>query len=133
MRLRGSVRRSLEAFAERARRSVSEVAQEIIEEGIRMRECPGIYFGSEPSGRTAKIAGSGLAVWEVLRDFARDNNVERLREAFPQLSNAQATAALMYYTRYLDDVTREIEANAALTPEALDRRYPGLVRVLSAG
>ena len=133
MRLRSSVRRSLKAWAERAHRSVSEIAQELIEEGIRMRECPGICFVSEPSGRTAKIAGTGLAVWEVLRDFVRDQDVERLRRAFPQLSQAQITAALIYYTRYPEEVTREVEANAALTPDALERRYPGLVRIVSGG
>jgi hypothetical protein len=42
MRLRQSVREHLEALATRGRRSVSEVAQELIEEGLRMRECPGI-------------------------------------------------------------------------------------------
>src|SRR6266478_3683334 len=101
------------------------------EEGICMRECPGIYFATEPTGRTAKIAGTGLAVWEVLRDFVHDQNVERLRQAYAQLSDAQVTAALMYYTRYPEKVTREVEMNAALTPDALERRYPGLVRIVS--
>lgn len=131
MRLRSSVRKSLEVWAQRMHRSVSEIAQELIEEGIRMRTCPGIYFASEPSGRTAKIAGTGLAVWEVLREFVRDQDGERLRRAFPQLSPAQITAALMYFTRYTEEVTREIESNAAVTPEALEQRYPGLVRVVT--
>jgi len=98
-----------------------------------MRVCPGIYFASEPSGRTAKIAGTGLAVWEVLRDFVRDQNAERLRKAFPQLSHAQITGALMYYTRYPEEVARQVEGNAAVTPEALEQRYPGLVRVVTVG
>jgi uncharacterized protein (DUF433 family) len=131
MRLRSSVRKSLEVWAERMHRAVSEIAQELIEEGIRMRTCPGIYFAPEASGRTAKIAGTGLAVWEVLRDFVRDQDGERLRRAFPQLSHAQITGALMYYSRYPEEVMREIEANAAVTAEALERRYPGLVRVVS--
>ena len=86
MRLRSSIRHSLELLAERAHRSVSEIAQELIEEGIRMRECPGIYFASEPAGRTAKIAGTGLAVWELLRDFVHDHDAQRLRQAFPRVS-----------------------------------------------
>jgi len=133
MRLRQSVREHLEAWAARGRRSVSEVAQELIEEGIRMRECPGIYFASEPAGRTAKIAGTGLAVWEVLRDYVRDQDIERVRRAFGQLSQAQITAAVMYCGRYLEEIRREVEANAALTPEVLEQRYPGLVRVLPRG
>jgi uncharacterized protein (DUF433 family) len=130
MRLRRSVRAGLEQAAARARRSVSEVAQELIEEGLRMRECPGIYFAAEPAGRTAKISGTGLGVWEVLRDFVRDENVERLRQAFPQLSSAQITAALIYFTRYPQEIRRQVEANAMLTAEVLEERYPGLVRVV---
>jgi len=93
-----------------------------------MRQCPGIYFAEEPSGRTAKIGGTGLAVWEVLRDFSNDQNSSRIRKAFPQLSQAQVTAALMYYSRYRDEVQGKIDANAALTPENTERRFPGLVR-----
>ena len=97
------------------------------------RECPGIYFTSEPAGRTAKIAGTGLAVWEVLRDYVRDQDIEPVRRAFGQLSQAQITAAVMYYGRYLEEIRREVEANAALTPEVLEQRYPGLVRVVPQG
>ncbi|TMF33559.1 MAG: DUF433 domain-containing protein [Chloroflexi bacterium] len=128
MRLRASLRRDLEATAARNRRSVADVAQELLEEALRMRECPGIYFAEEASGRAAKIGGTGLAVWEVLRDFTKDQDPERIRKAFPQLSRAQVTAALMYYKRYRDEVQSKIGANAALTPEAVEKRYPGLVR-----
>jgi uncharacterized protein (DUF433 family) len=131
MRLRRAVRTGLEQAAARARRSVSEVAQELIEEGLRMRECPGIYFATEPSGRTAKIAGTGLGVWEVLRDFVQDEDIDRVRRAFTQLSSAQVTAALIYYKRYRDDIRREVDANAALTAEVLEQRYPGLVRIVT--
>ena len=96
-----------------------------------MRQCPGIYFADEPSGRTAKIGGTGLAVWEILRDLPRDADQQRIRDVFPQLSQAQVTAALMYERRYPEEVQREIARNAVLTPEAIERRYPGLVRFVS--
>jgi hypothetical protein len=63
-----------------------------------------------------------------MRDFSRDQDPSRLRRAFPQLSQAQITAALMYYARYRDEVQARIDADAALTPEAIERQYPGLVR-----
>lgn len=128
MRLRQSLRRDLEATAARTRRSVADVAQELLDEALRMRQCPGIYFADEPSGRTAKIGGTGLAVWEVLRDFNQDQDTDRIRKVFTQLSRAQITAALMYHARYRDEVQAKIDANAALTPEAIERQYPGLVR-----
>jgi uncharacterized protein (DUF433 family) len=128
MRLRRSLRNLLQETAARYRRSLADVAQELLDEALRMRQCPGIYFADEPSGRTAKIGGTGLGVWEVLRDFTTDQNPERIRKAFPQLLQAQVTAALMYYTRYRDEVQAKIDANAGLTPEAIERQYPGLVR-----
>jgi uncharacterized protein (DUF433 family) len=128
MRLRQSLRRDLEATAARTRRSVADVAQELLEEALRMRQCPGIYFADEPSGRTAKIGGTGLGVWEVVRDFSKDRDVGEMRKAFPHLSQAQVTAALMYYSRYPDEVQVKIDANAALTPEKIEQLYPGLVR-----
>jgi uncharacterized protein (DUF433 family) len=131
MRLRQSLRRELEAAAARSRRSVADVTQELLEEALRMRQCPGIYFADEPSGRTAKIAGTGLGVWEVLRDYSKDLDADRLGKAFPQLSQAQITAALMYFARYRDEVRAQIDANAALTPEAIQKRYPELVRIVT--
>ena len=132
LRLRRSLRDDLVAMAERSRRSVADVAQELLDEGLRMRLCPGIYFAGEPSGRTVKIGGTGLGVWEVLRDFCRDNDVEALRQTFPDLSQAQLTAALLYYRRYPDEVLRQVEANARLTPQVIEREFPGLLQFVSA-
>lgn len=128
MRLRQSLRRELEATAALNRRSVTDVAQELLHEGLRMRQCPGIYFADEPSGRIAKIGGTGLGVWEVVRDFSRDGDTGRIRTAFPQLSQAQVTAALMYYSRYRDEILAKIDTNVALTPEMIEKQYPGLMR-----
>src|SRR2546422_10003492 len=86
MRLRASLRRDLEATAARNRRSVADVAQELLEEALRMRECPGVYFAEEASGRTAKIGGAGVGVWGVPREFTKDQEPERIRKAVPQRS-----------------------------------------------
>ena len=75
-----------------------------------MRQCPGIYFADEPSGRTATIGVTGLSVWESVRDFNRDQDAKRIRKAFPRLSQAQITAALMYHARYGDEVQAQIDA-----------------------
>lgn len=133
LRLRRSLRDGLVAAAERSRRSMADVAQELLEEGLRMRLCPGIYFADELSGRTAKVGGTGLGVWEVLSDFCRDNDLDGLRQAFSHLSQAQLTAALMYYRRYPEEIRRQVEANARLTPDVVEKEFPGLVRFISAG
>jgi len=62
LRLNSGLRAYLEALADRSRRSLSDVAQLLLDEAIRLRECPGIYFADEPTGRTAKVMGTGLGV-----------------------------------------------------------------------
>ena len=128
MRLRRSLRKELETTALRTRRSVADVAQELLDEALRVRQCPSIYFADEPRGRPAKIGETGVGVWEILRDFTSDQSSARIRKSFPQLSQAQVTAALMYYSRYRDEVRAKVDANAALTPESIGRRFPGLVQ-----
>jgi hypothetical protein len=39
----------------------------------------------------------------------------------------------MYGSRYPDEIRREVESNAALTPEGLAQRYPGLARIVQPG
>ena len=87
LRLRPALRARIERMAKRARRSFSEVTQDLLDEALRMRECPGIYFADEPAGREAKIAGTGLGIWEVIRDYVAAGKEEgALRASFPWLS-----------------------------------------------
>jgi len=88
------------ALAAQRHRSVSETAQELIEEGLRMQECPGLLCLGAGRPNTQKSSGPVWPFWEVLRDFVHDKDGDRLQRAFPQLSRSQVTAALIYYTRY---------------------------------
>lgn len=93
-----------------------------------MRQCPGVYFADEPGGREAKVAGSGLGVWEVMRDYLAANRDEgALRRTLPQLSAAQVKACLLYYCRYPQEIDAQIGENAELARDAVQARYPGLV------
>ncbi len=128
LRLRPQLRAEIDRIARRSRRTFSEVTQDLIDEALRMRECPGIYFADEPGGREAKVAGSGLGVWEVLRDYLAAGRDERLlRKSLPQLSAAQVKACLLYYRRYPQEIDAEIRENAALTRGVIQARFRGLV------
>lgn len=128
LRLRPQLRAEIDRIARRSRRTFSEVTQDLIEEALRMRECPGIYFADEAGGREAKVAGSGLGVWEVLRDYLAAGRDERaLRKSLPQLSAAQVKASLLYYRRYPQEIDGEIRENAALTHRVIQTRFRGLV------
>ena len=36
-------------------------------EAVKMRRCPGVTFADGPTGRRAKIAGTGIDIWELNR------------------------------------------------------------------
>lgn len=118
LRLRHGLRDEIERIAKRTRRSFSEVTQDLIEEALRMRKCPGIYFANEPAGREAKIAGTGLAVWEIIAVYKAVSKDERaLRARFSWLTDAQIKAALLYYRHYPDEINTLIVENETPVPE----------------
>ena len=105
LRLRPRLRAEIERIAKRTRRSFSEVTQDLLEEAVRMRECPGVHFADEPAGREAKVTGTGLGVWEVVDMYrGAGGNTKKLMARHPHLSEAQIKAALTYYTRYPDEI-----------------------------
>jgi len=128
LRLRPRLRTEIERIARRTRRSFAEVTQDLLEEALRMRQCPGIYFADEIPGREAKVAGTGLGVWEVIQGYqAVKANEKKLHKALPHVGPAGLKSALLYYRQYPQEIDEAIAENA-LTLEALEVRYPGLVR-----
>lgn len=118
LRLRQALRSEIDRIARRSRRSFSEVAQDLIDEALRMRKCPGIYFADEPAGREAKIAGTGLGVWEIAGIYKAVSKDERaLRARFSWLTEAQIKAALLYYRNYAAEIEVLLDENEALLAE----------------
>jgi uncharacterized protein (DUF433 family) len=122
LRMRRELRSEIDRISRRSRRSFSEVTQDLIDEALRMRKCPGIYFADEPAGREAKIAGTGLGIWEVIAVYRAVDECEKtLGGRFEWLSVAQIKAALTYYHRYrleIDDLLEENDVAATEVPEA---------------
>ena len=98
---------------------------DVRDEAARQRRVPGVCFADEPSGRTAKLAGTGLGVWEVI-SACRARPLDRacLARSFAWLSAAQLAAAAAYYAAFPDEIDAEIAENDAVTPEALYEQYP---------
>ena len=114
LRLRPKLRAEIERIARRTRRSFTEVTQDLLDEALRMRQCPGIYFADEPAGRVAKVGGTGLGVWEVIRDWQAVKGDERkLARVLPHLGAVGLKAALLYYERYAPEVDDAIADNEA--------------------
>lgn len=86
-------------------------------EAERLRRVRGIYFGEEHDGRRAKIAGTGIDVWEIINDwnwYGRD--FEELCYNKDWLTRAQLQAAIDYYALYPEEIDQFIREN----DEALD-------------
>lgn len=122
----------LKAEAAARQTSVSALAEQLIEEGLRMRQHPLVSFRDGASGRRAVLAG-GPDVWEVVAgivggDVPVADRVARAVEVFG-LGADQVSAALDYYAAYPEEVDAAIAANlaAAEAAEAQWRRRQQLL------
>jgi uncharacterized protein (DUF433 family) len=130
LRVPEEVARAIEAMAESARRDFSSVANEMLEEAVKMRRCPGITFADGATGRRARVAGTGLDVWEVIATYeSLERDVERLRSAYDWLSELQLRAALGYYAAYPKEIEEHIARNQAWTRERLAQQHPTLLPI----
>src|SRR3990170_7070599 len=110
IRMPDEVRLPLEEEAHLARRDFSSVANEMLLEGIKMRRIPGVVFADSPSGgRVARVAGTGLEVFEVVETYRSiENSWDRLKVAFHWLSETQLKAALAYAEAYPKEIEERI-------------------------
>lgn len=116
-----AVPQRLKAEADSRDLSASALAEELIDEGLRLRRHPAIAFRDGATGRRAALVG-GPDVWEVVAgllggDLAPDERVQRAVDLF-QLRRDQVDAALAYYAEFTDEVDGRIAANAAAAEEA---------------
>jgi uncharacterized protein (DUF433 family) len=115
----------LQAIARRSGRDVSAVVNEMLDEGLKMRRIPGIVFGDSRRGRVARVAGTGLAVYEVVRTRRElDNDPARLRTAYHWLTEPQLRSALAYAEAYPDEIEQRLADDAAWSPERVWDTYP---------
>jgi uncharacterized protein (DUF433 family) len=127
LRIPNEIAKAIEETAEASGRDFSTVTNELIAEAVKMRRCPGILFADGPSGRRARIAGTGLDVWEVIATYEGiERDVERLYRAYHWLSEPQLRAALGYYAAYPEEIDRQVARNAVWTKDRLAERYPSL-------
>lgn len=111
----------LKAEAEASARSASALAEELIDEGLRMRRHPFVVFRAGPAGRRAGLVG-GPDVWEVVAgvvggDVAPAKRVQRAVDLFA-LRPEQVEAALGYYAEFTEEIDAQITANRAAADEA---------------
>lgn len=62
----------------------------------------------EHEAGVARLAGSRIPVWEVVREFRKLGSVERLTEAFRSLSRLELAAALKYAEGHPEEIENQI-------------------------
>jgi uncharacterized protein (DUF433 family) len=109
----------------------SSIAKDLLSEAIKMRRCPGIVFTDGVTGRRARIAGTGLEVWEIITTYKGVNkDYKRLQKAYHWLTVQQLRAALGYYSLYNEEIDRQIEQNESWSQDTVAKYYPHLNRDL---
>ncbi|MGH9156497.1 MAG: ribbon-helix-helix protein, CopG family [Acidimicrobiales bacterium] len=111
----------LRAEAAARRESFSSLAEELIDEGLRIRRHPLVGFRDGPTGRRAGLVG-GPDIWEVIAgmvggDVPPGERVDRAVNLYG-LRTQQVDAALAYYAAFTEEVQAEIAANVDAAEEA---------------
>jgi len=112
-------------------------AQSLIE-ADRMRRIPGIVFADGAAGRRARIAGTGIEVFEVIQQYLNvDRDWGQTQETYHWLTPEQLSAAIAYYTAYPEEIdewlteARELEeAFLSSGPGPYFPPYPDVVQRL---
>jgi len=119
--------KEIERLASESGRDFSSIAKDLLIEAIKMRHCPGIIFAEGVTGRRARVAGTGLEVWEVIATYRGVNqNFKRLKKAYHWLTEQQLRAAVGYYSAYSDEIDLQINRNESWSKNALFKRHPFL-------
>src|SRR5262245_20116071 len=129
LQLPGDLAQAVQEAAEASGRDFSTTANELLAEALKMRRCPGIVFADGPAGRRARLAGTGLDVWEIIASYkSLDRNFVRLRRAYHWLTELQLQSALGYYAAYPEEIDEQINRNEAWTKKRLAQEHPALTQ-----
>jgi uncharacterized protein (DUF433 family) len=127
LRLPEETVKEVESLASSTGKDFSGLARDLLEEAVKLRRCPGITFADGPAGRRARIAGTGIEVWELIAVFkGLEEDYEKLKEAYHWLSEQQIRAALSFYALYPKEIDTRIESNKEMTEEKVRKRFPFL-------
>lgn len=128
LRLSEGIVREIDEIAETSKKDFTAVTNELLEEAIKAHRCPGIIFSEGVSGRRARIAGTGIEVWEVIASYKSvGQSFKRIRQSYHWLTEQQIKAAIGYYTLYREEIDALIAENEQWTPDKIKQRHPFLI------
>jgi uncharacterized protein (DUF433 family)/predicted DNA-binding protein len=89
------------------------LAEQFLEEGLRLVEHPGIAFRAGASReRRAAISGTRLDVWMVVEIIRANGGIERAAD-YLEVPAHRIEAAARYYAAYPGEIDEEIRQNQA--------------------
>ncbi len=107
LELKSETVRRLDAASRGTGQTPAELAEVLLEDGLRMQAHPGIVFRSGPAGRRAGLAG-GPDVWEVARVLRavrpQGEGAHRKAAALTGLTPGQVEIAARYYAAYPEEI-----------------------------
>jgi len=117
VRLPENIADELKAFAARMRMPVGRALTMILDESLRATKHPGIDFRMTPTGRTAFVTGTGLAVWELVRIWSdHQQSIGKILRNYPHLTAAQVAAAVGYSRAYADEIAEDAQRAQPAAP-----------------
>lgn len=127
LRIPEAILKEIEQIVEDTQKDFSSVTNELLEEAVRIHRCPGIVFTEGVRGRRARVAGTGIEVWEIIATYQHvGKNPDRLHRAYHWLTDQQIQSAMGYYKAYPEEINRLIAGNESWTPEHLHKKHPFL-------
>ncbi len=128
LRIPEEIIKEIEDLATAEGKGFTTVANELLEEAIKVHRCPGIVFTEGTSGKRARIAGTGIEVWEVIATYKSvDSKLKRLGKTYHWLTEQQLKYAIGYYSLYREEIETLIKENEKWTSEEVRKRYPVLM------
>lgn len=105
--------RALEEEARRYRVPPRTLAEQMLEEGVRMRRHPGIVFIERGSGRSAVLAGRPrLSIWQIAETVRSAGSVEDAT-FWLSLDAGSIERAMAYANEHKDEIDAAIAENEA--------------------
>jgi len=126
VRLEPKSKKQLEKLARQWGRSPGEIGGQLLEESLRRAAYSNIEFRTTPAGRQAYIAGTRLALWQLV-DLLRqhDGNAEKAAR-FLRCPKEYVRTAELYAKAYPQEIEAMISDNKGVTFEGLSRLLPKL-------
>lgn len=111
----------LEAQAREHGESGNSLAERLLEEGLRTRNHPSIYFRHGSTfGRRPALVGTRLYVWQVIATVQESESIEEAAD-YLGLTRSQVLACVSYYADFSDEVERYAEEEREFARREQDR------------